>query len=369
MHILIAPDSFKESCTAHDVAEALATGISLGYPEAQITKIPLADGGEGTLNAIKEGKQKIIVSTFNALNEAVEAYYLIENNIAYIEMAQASGLELIPEEARNILRSNTYGTGVLIKDALQKGIKEIVLFVGGSATNDAGIGMAGALGFVFKDKNNIALEPIAQNLNDIALIEKPDFDFYKISLKVATDVQNPLYGNQGAAYVYAKQKGASNTEIEILDKGLENIAQIFKNQFQIDVQEIPGAGAAGGIGAGAVVFLGAEIIQGAKFIFEHIKLEKYIESADLIITGEGKIDSQTSNNKLIDQLLNLAKTKKVIVLGGGILASKYLLDMPNVIYASSIINTPMSLIEAKQNVKELLIEKGAFIGKFLKNMK
>ncbi|RLD71853.1 MAG: glycerate kinase, partial [Bacteroidetes bacterium] len=225
---------------------------------------------------------------------------------AYVEMAKASGLMLISK--LDVMNTSSFGTGQLIKHAIENGAKKIALFIGGSATNDAGVGIANALGLYFKDKNGEELKPIGKNLLNIHSIDDSESIIKEqaVEILIAADVNNLFYGNNGAAYVYAPQKGASLREVIHLDKGLQNISAIFKAQYNIDVQNIKGSGAAGGIGGGMIALFNAKLISGSELIFELTDIEQKIKSVDLIITGEGKIDEQTLNDKLIFKLSKLA---------------------------------------------------------------
>jgi glycerate 2-kinase len=368
MHILIAADSFKESLSARGVCTAIARGIHCTFTKAAIQNLPLADGGEGSLDVISEGSKKIDCETVDALGRKIVAYYLTKKNTAYIEMALASGLELIKTSERNPDVTSTFGTGILIKDALKRGFKNIVLFVGGSATNDGGMGMAEALGYVFLDKNNLKLESKGENLIHISKIISPKNTFENVNITVATDVENPFFGLNGASFIYAAQKGANASQIRNLDKGLRNLSEKIKADIGIEIANIAGAGAAGGLGGGAIAFLGAKIKKGTDIIFETLDLKNAIQKADIIITGEGKIDTQTQHGKLVEQIFQLAKNTKIIVLTGSILTSDYLLSKPNLLYASAIANMPMTLNESKAQAENLLTEKGKFIGKLLQHL-
>jgi glycerate kinase len=301
LNILICPDKFKGSLTAEEVCHAIAKSIRKLSPGSRISEVPMADGGEGSLeiinNQLKAEVIKIKVS--DPLGRLVEAEFLMKGETAYIEMAKASGLQLLKPEERRAVKTSTTGTGELIKEALQLGAKKIYLLVGGSATNDAGIGMAKALGFGFSDAAGNEVEPTGENMIRIKIIHKSLLDFNGIKFYVLCDVGNPLYGKNGAAYVFGRQKGADDREIAELDEGLKNMSELFKETFGVNVQEIPGAGAAGGIAGGAVAFLGAEINSGIGTLMEIAGLEDKIKAADLVITGEGKIDSQTLNGKVI----------------------------------------------------------------------
>ena len=274
MKILIATDKFKDSLTALEVCEGLKQGILHTFPTVEIEILPLADGGEGTLETLQTvwGGQFISCEVKDPLSRKINANYLWieEKQTAIIEMARASGIELLKQNERNCLITSTYGTGELINNALEKGAIEIILTVGGSATNDAGIGMASALGYEFLDKFDCILEPIGKNLSEIFTIISKNIHPKLLQTKftVATDVSNPFYGNEGAAYVFSPQKGADNQAVESLDLGLQNVNQLIKKDFNIDLQTISGSGAGGGIGGGAVAFLKAEIKSAAQWILE-----------------------------------------------------------------------------------------------------
>ena len=309
MNILICPDKFKDSLTAQQVCEALEIGIKKRRPKSVIQLMPLADGGEGTLEVIKtiHGGEWIQKKVNDPLFRPIEANYLwlADQKIAYIEMSRASGIELLKIKERNPYLTSTFGTGELILDAIEKGASEIVLTIGGSATNDAGIGMAAALGFKFLNKEKEELKAVGESL---ALIHSiiPSQLIHKIQgvkFKVITDVQNPLAGKEGAAYVFAKQKGANAEMIKYLDKGLINMQKLIGQTEKGVIGEMKGAGAAGGLGAGAIYFLQAEIAMGAEWLLTKIHFDRAVKKADYVITGEGKIDGQTWGGKLISQVI------------------------------------------------------------------
>jgi len=309
MNILICPDKFKDSLTAQQVSEALEKGIKKRRPKSIIQIMPLADGGEGTLEVIKtiHGGEWVQKKVNDPLFRPIEANYLwlADQKIAYIEMSRASGIELLKTKERNPYLTSTWGTGELILDAIEKGAIEIILTIGGSATNDAGIGMAGALGFKFLNKDQEELKAIGESL---ALIHSivPTPLIHKIQgvkFKVITDVQNPLSGKEGAAHVFAKQKGANAEMIKYLDKGLINMQKLIGQTEKGIIGEMKGAGAAGGLGAGAIYFLHAEIAMGAEWLLNKIHFDRAVKKADYVITGEGKIDGQTWGGKLISQVI------------------------------------------------------------------
>lgn len=300
VHVLISPDKFKGSLSASQVCVALEKGIKKRRPKTVFTSLPLADGGEGTLEVIQQlhGGTWISADTFDPLMRPIQAEYvwLADQKTAYIEMARASGLALLSVKERNPLETSTFGTGMLIADALKRGATHIILTIGGSATNDAGIGMAAALGWTFLDGEGATLDPVGENMIRIASISaaKPAF----CSFTVLTDVSNPLAGSAGAAYVFAAQKGASPLAIKQLDKGLNNIASFFGS-----IASEPGAGAAGGLGAGARYFLNARIVAGSSWIMDKVHFNRALLKADFIITGEGKIDSSTWGGKVVSEVV------------------------------------------------------------------
>lgn len=309
MHILICPDKFKDSLTATQVCQALEIGIKKRRPKSVIQLMPLADGGEGTLEVIKSihGGEWIQKKVNDPLFRPIQAQYLWipDQKIAYIEMSRASGIELLKTKERNPLLTSTFGTGELILNAIEKGANEIILTIGGSATNDAGIGMAAALGFKFLNKQGEELKAIGESLPLIdSIIPSPLMSkINAVKFKVITDVQNPLAGKEGAAHVFAKQKGANAEMIKYLDKGLINMKELFGKTKNSLIGEIQGAGAAGGLGAGAIYFLQAEIAMGAEWLLNKIHFDRAVKKADYIITGEGKIDGQTWGGKLISQVI------------------------------------------------------------------
>ncbi len=318
MTILIAPDKFKGSLSAVEVCEAIAAGIHRFNADIEILTNPLADGGEGSLDILGQylDIQEISVKVNDPLMRPIDAVYKIHKEQAYIEMSAASGLVLLAEAERNCMNTTTFGTGEMIQDALRRGIRDIVLFIGGSATNDAGTGMAKALGYEFLDAHKNPIIPIGKNLSVIQFINKNNllYNLKNINVQVLCDVTNPLYGLNGAAHTYARQKGANDSEILKLDKGLRNIAEVLKAHDYPDIAKLPGAGAAGGMGAGAVAFLGAKMVSGIEFFTELTNLESKIQQADLVITGEGKFDEQTLQGKVINGITNMAKEHDVPVL-------------------------------------------------------
>ena len=360
MKFIIAPDKFKGSLSASDVCDAVEKGIKQFDSNIEVIKIPLADGGEGTLDILEScGDYNRIKLTVNdPLFRPIETSYLLNDTTAYIEMSAASGLQLLKESERNCLYTSTYGTGELILDACNRGAKQIFLFVGGSATNDAGMGMATALGYRFLDEHDKALKPIGENLIYVCNIENHSLkiDLNKTKFTVVCDVKNPLFGIDGAAYVYAKQKGADDKAIKILDLGLENFAAVIKKTTKKQVAFLEGTGAAGGVGAGAVAFLNAVIKPGIATILEIVEFQNQLNNTDLVITGEGKIDAQTLAGKVVYGVAKVCKENgiPVIAVTGNLAIQEDKLSKIGVSKVYSLTNGYVTTQEAMTNAKELL---------------
>ena len=374
-NILIAPDKFKGSLTATQVCEAISTGVARFDSSFCVDQVPMADGGEGTLSVLSSMMplQKISVEVCDPLFRPMVADYLIGQDVAYVEMSAASGLELLSPSERNCLYTTTYGTGQLIRDAIQRGVKALYLFVGGSATNDAGIGMANALGYAFTDANNESLKPIGENLVRIKdfYLQDPEVNWQDISFQVVCDVQNTLFGHDGAAWVYAAQKGADARGIELLDQGLKNFGDLVKRKLDRDVAKERGSGAAGGLAAGAMAFLDATVKSGIDTVIDIVGLETYMKNADLVITGEGKFDQQTLAGKVVAGVSALAGKYRVPV---GVLCgvkdddvSDKDLKQLGVSKLLTIKDRDMDLDFAINNAYNLLMERSTEIVKSLHN--
>ncbi|MCC6726561.1 MAG: glycerate kinase [Saprospiraceae bacterium] len=317
MKVLLAPDSFKDCLTALAVCEAMERGVKRALPSANVQFFPLADGGEGTAEVLAWhlGGELVEVSVNDPLFRPVRANYLRAGNLAFVEMAQASGLQRLGVGERNSLKTSTFGTGELIRHAVAHGAEEVCLAIGGSATNDAGMGMAAALGWQFLDENGKELLPIGGNLQSVASVVAPNKQSEIENLKVVVlcDVNNPLFGPRGAAHVFAEQKGADAAAIERLDKGLWHFSDIFAKQTSGDYALLPGAGAAGGLGFGAMAFLNAQLRSGAERILQLTDFEDFVKQADLILTGEGRLDAQTGHGKLLAAICRTANRNGVPV--------------------------------------------------------
>lgn len=353
MKILLAPDKFRGSLDAPQVCEAMAEGIRMVSPAIEVVSLPMADGGEGTLDLLLwySGGKKQIAKVQDPLGRIIEAEYGIsaDGKTAFIEMAMASGLRLLKADERNPLKTSTFGTGELIKTVVALGVENIILGIGGSATTDAGIGMAAALGWKFLDENGQELNPIGENLLKVKKIQPPiSSNQFPVLITVACDVTNPLFGENGAAYIYGPQKGADKEAVELLDKGLQNIAEIFTKDFGKDYAQIAGTGAAGGLGFGLMAFMNAELKEGVKLLMDFCAFEENLKNVNLIITGEGKIDNQTLQGKLIKGITDQATYAKIPIAAicGTLDVSPKELQEIGINYATSILNRPMNLDDA-----------------------
>lgn len=310
MRILLVPDKFKGSLTAKQVISGLEEGIRAVLPQAEIDAVIASDGGDGFLQAIAAMRsvREVQVPVQDPLGRPISASYLLEDNErnAYIELAAASGLVLLAKDELAPLHTSTYGTGLQIRHAIDSGAETIYLGLGGSATNDGGTGIGRALGYRFLDKSGKELFANGGNLSDIRNIVPPTLPFQARIIAV-NDVNNPLLGPQGAARVYAPQKGAGPDEVELLEAGLEHLAGLVKDQLGKDISQTPGAGAAGGAAFGLKAFLDASFTSGASFVYNLTGLDEKLKNADLLITGEGRIDQQTLHGKLIQELVHKAK--------------------------------------------------------------
>jgi len=325
MKVVIAPDSFKGSLTAAQVCSAVSAGIVSVFPGVDIVCVPMADGGEGTVQSLVDGLGGVFVSceAQDPLGRPVTAVYgLTENRTAVIEMAQASGLTLLKENERDPMITSTFGTGQLIKDALGRGARKFIIGIGGSATNDGGAGMAEALGYRFLDKRGNELQRGGGALMRLSRIDSADADprLKDSVFTVACDVENPLLGPAGASAVFGPQKGADPERVMLLDKALARFAKRVKADLGEKVAEVPGAGAAGGLGAGCLAFLSANLQKGVGIVIEATGLREKIGGADLVITGEGRTDSQTLGGKTVFGIAGLAKSLgvPVIVISGSL---------------------------------------------------
>lgn len=336
---VLAPDSFKESMSAKVACNAMERGIRKVFPNAKIIHVPMADGGEGTIDALVDGNggTRIEVTVSGPLpTEKVTTYYglLADKKTAVIEMAKANGIELLAEEKRNPLVTSTYGTGEMIQAALDQGVKTIIIGIGGSVTNDGGAGMAQALGVRFFDKDNRELLMGGAALATLSRIDTTDLDprIKETEIIIASDVTNPLTGPKGASVVFGPQKGATPAMVEELDKALAHYAEVIEQDLGLEIKEQPGAGAAGGLGAGLLAFTGAKMQSGIELVIELTQLEEKIVQSDYVFTGEGGMDFQTKFGKTPYGVAKIAKkyNKPVLACAG------YIGEQVEVLYEEGI---------------------------------
>ena len=326
MKIVIAPDSFKESLTALEVADAIEMGFKKFYPYVDYVKIPMADGGEGTVQSLVDAlKGKVVERSVTApLGNKIQAFFGIsgDNQTAVIEMAAASGLHLVSPAQRNPLKTTSFGTGELIKAALDLGVKKIILGIGGSATNDAGAGMLQALGVQLLNANNQQIGLGGENLSLISKIDlsKLDSRLQQVEILVACDVDNPLCGEKGASAVFGPQKGATPEIVQQLDRALFHFSDIVQQDLDLNIREHAGAGAGGGRGGGLLLLPNVQLKAGVQIIIDAVNLNEQIKDADLVITGEGRMDSQTVHGKTPIGVAKAAKlfNKPVIAIVGSL---------------------------------------------------
>lgn len=374
MKFVIAPDSFKGSLSAQEVADSLEQGLKKVFSEATVVKVPMADGGEGTVQSLVDGTsgEIIRVKVKDPLMREIDSFYGIlgDGKTAVIEMAAASGLPLLSKEERNPIIATTYGTGELIKHALNRGCRNIIIGIGGSATNDGGAGMLQALGVKLTDENGKELGFGGGELHKLYKIDisRIDSRIRECTITAACDVNNPLCGPKGASYVFGSQKGANEKIIEILDKNLINYAKVIKKDLGIDILDVPGAGAAGGLGGGLIAFFNAKLKRGIDIVIDAAGLEDKIKDADLVITGEGMIDFQTAFGKTPFGVANVAKKYgiPVIAIVGGIGIGAETLYEKGFDSIFSIVEGPISLEEAINNGKPLLKKASERIMRLLK---
>lgn len=373
MNILIAPDSFKDCLSAREVALALGRGIRKFLPNVKLTIAPMADGGEGTVESVVDatGGKRISLPVKDPLMRDIDSFYGLsgDGSTAIIEMAAASGLELLESEKRDPWITTTYGTGQLIADALDRGCSKILLGIGGSATNDGGAGMAEALGVKFSGSYGLLSAQGGGALGEIESVHMEDLHpgVGRAEFVVACDVSNPLTGPKGASATYGPQKGADEAMVKKLDQNLDHFSRIIKEQLKKDVSLVPGSGAAGGLGAGMMAFLDARLTSGFSMIAEVTGLEELIRDADLVITGEGRMDKQTQYGKTPFGVAQLAREHKKAVIG----VAGSLEEDAGVLYESgfdlllSIQEKPGDLAESLANAGPMLERTGERIARLI----
>ena len=373
MNILIAPDSFKECLNAKKVARSIAKGINKINPNHNIEEIPISDGGEGSIDFLKKNCDGKAVKheTENAIgNKILSEYYKFRNSKkAWVELSKASGLSLIAKKNRNPGLTSTYGTGLSINHAIQSGCSEIILSLGGSATNDAGAGIFQALGGKLLDENNNQIEKGCESLFKIKQIKIPEY-LNDIKFQVTYDVSNPLLGLNGATKTYSKQKGATLDQIEKLEKNILYFSQIIKKDLKIDITKIKGGGSAGGTAAGLYGLLGAKLKNGFKLISGLVNLEDKVKSSDIIFTAEGKLDFQSLNGKVPIELGKLAKKyKKTLICLAGSIEPPYEDFYKNGVTAIfNIQNKPISLEESMKQAENQISDISSRVFSFLEKV-
>lgn len=374
MKIVIAPDSFKESLTALEVANAIETGFKQIYPDAEYVKVPMADGGEGSVQSLVDATdgEFVEVQVTAPLGNQITGFLGIsgDQQTAFIEMAAASGLHLVSLEQRNPLKTTSYGTGELIKKALDLGVKKILLGIGGSATNDGGVGMLQALGVSFKDCNGQEIGWGGGMLSQIDHISTENLDprLAQVAFEVACDVNNPLCGTTGASAVFGPQKGATPAMVEELDNGLAHFARQVEQQLGIRIADKPGAGAAGGMGGGLLLLPNAQLKAGVQIIIDATKLAEHIKDADLVITGEGRMDAQSIAGKTPIGVARVAKrfNKPVIAIVGCLREDYQVVYQHGIDAVFPIIRNLGSLSETLAKGKDNLISSAENVARLLK---
>ena len=319
--IILIPDSFKGTLTSSEFCEIAKTTILRHYSKCDVKSIPVADGGEGTVDCFLHALDgfKIKTTVKGPFFENISSFYAIIGDTAVIEIAAAAGLSLT-EKRRNPAITTTYGVGELINAAVARGIKKIIIGLGGSGTNDGGCGAAAACGVVFKDEYGDSFIPTGESLHKINSIHMPNNMLNGIEITVMCDIDNVMFGKTGAAHIFAAQKGANEDMINALDNGLKHLADIVKRDLCVDVSQIPGGGAAGAMGAGMVAFFGAKLQQGIETVLDMVEFDKELQNTDLVITGEGLLDEQSLRGKVISGVVKRSKiaNKPTIAIVGGV---------------------------------------------------
>jgi len=365
LKIIVAPNAMKGSLSAIEAANAMELGILSAIPDANIVKLPIADGGDGLTSTLADSLNTAWKSCLvkNAIGATIEASYLYceEKELAIIEMASAAGLAQLDESQYDPINANTIGVGELILSALDLGVKKIVLGIGGSATTDGGTGLASALGFRFLDKNHHVLTPGGKRLADIYTIDTSSIDqrLSNIEFNVACDVTNPLTGETGAAKIYGPQKGATKEQIVFLDHGLKHFSQVLESTFKLKIDHIAGAGAAGGLGAGMMAMLNAKLSSGADLVLDLLEFEKHTSTTDLIITSEGKLDTQTQFGKAPFVLAKRASKLNIpcAVIAGQIESSNQEINKMGFSAAISLTSPTITMEQAIANASSLLTDR------------
>ncbi len=359
MKLLFASDSFKGSLSSSKTVELLSKAAKDVFEDVEFSGVSVADGGEGTTDSVIDAMngEKIYVEVHDPLMNKIKSYYGKFGNKAVIEMAAASGLPLVKQELRNPLNTTTLGTGEMIKDALDKGFTDISIAIGGSATNDGGIGCAKALGVKFLDKDGNEVEGFGRDLDKIVTIDATNIDsrLKDTKITVMCDVTNPLCGENGATYTFGPQKGATKEILPILENGMINYRDLIKKEFNIDADKIQGAGAAGGLGIALKVFLNGEMKSGIDTVLDLIRFDERLEGVDLVVTGEGRTDWQSCFGKVMQGVGNRAKKKNIPAIGlcGSLGKDAEKIFDEGIVSLMTTVDAPMSLDEAIERSEEL----------------
>jgi len=352
---LIAPDSFKGTLTSAEVCDIIGSAILSVLPKAKITKLPVSDGGEGLASALFNavGGEWVQTTVSGVFNKPMQASYVIlPDETAVIDMSVCAGLPLAGDN-KDPSEASTRGVGELMKDAAGRGVRNIILGLGGSATNDCGIGMAAALGYRFLDCFNKEMNPVGISMSGVERILKPKTQL-DIHVTAACDVDNPLYGEQGAAFVFAPQKGADESMVKELDNGLRHMAELILRDLKVDVRDLPGAGAAGGMGAGVIAFIGGTLRSGIDLVLDTAEFDILLHDADYVITGEGRMDAQSVRGKVPAGVAKRAakKGKPVIAVNGSLGEGAEEMAAVGIMSMFAATDKPMSLDEIKLTCRE-----------------
>ena len=363
MKIILAPDSFKGSMSSMKTIQLLEKTASSHFPDVEIIKVPIADGGEGTVEALvtaTKGEYRQVEVTGPLEKKVIATYGVINGKTAVLEMAQASGLPLLKSEERNPLLTTTYGTGELIKAVLDQGIRDIIIGIGGSATNDGGIGASQALGIRFCNSEGREVGFGGGELSRITAIDLTDMDprIRESNITVICDVSNPLTGPTGATFIFGPQKGAAGEILEVLEAGMKNYARIAKSQLGLEIDDIPGAGAAGGLGAALVGFMGAKLKSGIETVLDFVEFDRLLEGADLVVTGEGRIDGQSVFGKVPVGVAKRCRQKGVstVAIVGSIGPEAHKVYEFGIDSIISAVSAPIPLEEALSRSEELFCD-------------
>lgn len=373
MKLLLAPDSFKGSMTSNHIIELLSLCARKHFKDCEIVSVPMADGGEGTADVMIEimhGHRKSCKVT-GPLGEPVEAFYgMLDSSTAIVEMAAASGLPLVPPEKRNPLETTSYGTGELIRHILEEGCRNIILAIGGSATNDGGIGAAAALGAAFSDKDGLPLEPVGKNLGKLHQIHTEQLfpGLAEANFTIMCDVKNPLTGENGATRVFGPQKGGTKEQLDLLEKGMVHYASLIKEQFGRDFSSMEGAGAAGGISIPFLLFSNAVLASGIETVLDTIHFDTLLNGVDLVITGEGRVDAQSPNGKVLSGIGQACRKRNIpaaAIVGGMGNGAQNIYEC-GIDSIMPIVNNAMELDTAIRNCDELLQDAADRMFRFIK---